>query len=113
MTDNQGNGAKIQHSTGTTTTGDLAVFDANGNVIDGGTAGKDYNFSFTGCTIPPELMHNASQLSTLRQAQHQHSQLFQMRSMSLNALRMVVLYILISPLTLHSKGLLVADLDIR
>jgi hypothetical protein len=52
MTDNQGNGAKIQHSTGTTTTGDLAVFDANGNVIDGGTAGKDYNFSFTGCTIP-------------------------------------------------------------
>jgi hypothetical protein len=36
MTDNQGNGAKVQHSTGTTTPGDLAVFDANGNLIDGG-----------------------------------------------------------------------------
>jgi hypothetical protein len=38
MTDNQGNGAKIQHSTGTTTTGHPAVYDANGNTIDGGAS---------------------------------------------------------------------------
>jgi hypothetical protein len=36
MTDNQGNGAKVQHSTGTTTTGHPATFDANGNIIDNG-----------------------------------------------------------------------------
>ena len=34
MTGNQGNGAKVQHSTGTVTTGDFASFDANGNIID-------------------------------------------------------------------------------
>lgn len=34
----QGNGAKVQLSTGTTNTGDAAVFDASGNVIDGGAA---------------------------------------------------------------------------
>lgn len=38
MTDNQGTGAKVQHSTGTITPGDGAKFDANGNVIDAGSA---------------------------------------------------------------------------
>lgn len=38
MTDNQGNGAKLQHSTGTTTSGHGAEFDANGNVVDAGSA---------------------------------------------------------------------------
>lgn len=33
----QGNGTKVQLSTGTTTTNDCAKFDANGNVIDSGT----------------------------------------------------------------------------
>ena len=37
MTDNQGNGIKVQHSTGTTTAGDIATFDANGNIIDSGS----------------------------------------------------------------------------
>lgn len=36
LTDNQGNGAKVQHSTGIVTAGDSAVFDANGNIIDAG-----------------------------------------------------------------------------
>jgi len=36
MTDNQGIGVKVQHSTGTTTTGDIASFDMNGDVIDSG-----------------------------------------------------------------------------
>jgi hypothetical protein len=34
----QGNGAKIQLSTGTTTSGNCAKFDANGNVVDNGAA---------------------------------------------------------------------------
>jgi hypothetical protein len=38
MTDNQGNGTLIQHSTGTTTAGHPAVYDANGNTIDGGAS---------------------------------------------------------------------------
>lgn len=38
MTGNQGDGTLVQHSTGTVTSGHTAVFDANGNVIDGGTA---------------------------------------------------------------------------
>ena len=33
MTGNQGNGLLVQHSTGSTTTGAPAVFDANGNII--------------------------------------------------------------------------------
>lgn len=37
LTDNQGNGAKVQHSTGTTTAGDGAKFDANGNLVDAGS----------------------------------------------------------------------------
>jgi len=37
MMDNQGNGAKVQHSTGATTANDAAVFDASGNVIDSGS----------------------------------------------------------------------------
>lgn len=32
----QGNGSKIQKSTGTTTTNDAGVYDVNGNIIDGG-----------------------------------------------------------------------------
>ena len=36
VTDNQGNGAKLQHSTGSTASGHLAKFDANGNVVDAG-----------------------------------------------------------------------------
>jgi hypothetical protein len=38
MTGNQGNGALIQHSTGTTTTNDCTKFDANGNTVDAGGA---------------------------------------------------------------------------
>lgn len=37
MTDNQGNGVKVQHSTGATTPGNGAKFDADGNVIDAGS----------------------------------------------------------------------------
>jgi hypothetical protein len=38
VTGNQGNGLFLQHSTGTTTTGHGAKFDADGNVIDAGSA---------------------------------------------------------------------------
>ncbi len=38
MTGNHGNGANVQHSTGTTATNDCAKFDANGNVVDAGSA---------------------------------------------------------------------------
>lgn len=57
LTGNQGNGAKVQHSTGSTTTDDCAKFDVNGNVVDAGSpcttaiSGTDYYFSFTGCTL--------------------------------------------------------------
>lgn len=34
MTGNQGNGTKVQHSTGSVTNGNLASFDANGNAVD-------------------------------------------------------------------------------
>jgi len=52
ITDNQGDGTKVQHSTGTTTSGDLAKFDSNGNIVDAGIAPvTDYYFSFTGCTL--------------------------------------------------------------
>lgn len=37
-TTNQGNGAKLQLSTGTTTTNDCVKFDANGNAVDNGSA---------------------------------------------------------------------------
>lgn len=37
-TTNQGNGAKLQLSTGTTTTNDCVKFDANGNTVDNGSA---------------------------------------------------------------------------
>lgn len=37
-TTNQGNGGKIQLSTGTTTTNDCVKFDANGNTVDAGSA---------------------------------------------------------------------------
>jgi hypothetical protein len=43
MTDNQGNGAKVQHSTGSVTAGDCANYDANGNTKDAGGP----------CSIPP------------------------------------------------------------
>jgi hypothetical protein len=36
LTGNQGNGSLVQHSTGGTTTSHLAMFDANGNVVDAG-----------------------------------------------------------------------------
>jgi hypothetical protein len=50
MTDNQGTGAKVQHSTGTTTTGHLASFDASGNVVDsGGTAPIARTCNANGC----------------------------------------------------------------
>lgn len=38
MTDNQGTGVKVQHSTGTTTTDDYAKFDSAGNVVDAGAS---------------------------------------------------------------------------
>ncbi len=39
MTDNQGNGTKIQHSTGAPIAGNFAKFDVNGNVVDSGASG--------------------------------------------------------------------------
>jgi hypothetical protein len=36
ITGNQGTGASVQHSTGTTTTNDCVKFDANGNTVDSG-----------------------------------------------------------------------------
>ena len=38
ITGNQGNGAKLQLSTGTTTTNDCVKYDANGNTVDAGSA---------------------------------------------------------------------------
>lgn len=38
MNANQGTGAKVQHSTGTTTTNDCVKFDATGNTVDAGAA---------------------------------------------------------------------------
>jgi hypothetical protein len=38
MTDNQGTGPKVQHSTGPTTPGNCAKFDASGNTVDAGAA---------------------------------------------------------------------------
>lgn len=38
MTANQGNGASVQHSTGSTTTNDCVKYDANGNTVDAGGA---------------------------------------------------------------------------
>jgi hypothetical protein len=52
MTDNQGNGIKVQHSTGTTTTDNCAKFDANGNVVDSGascTTGTPRTCNANGC----------------------------------------------------------------
>jgi hypothetical protein len=37
MTDNQGTGAKVQHSTGTAASGNLVMFDGSGNTVDSGT----------------------------------------------------------------------------
>lgn len=36
MNDNQGNGTKVQHSTGSVTNGNCAKYDGNGNVVDAG-----------------------------------------------------------------------------
>ena len=48
MTDNQGNGEKVQHSTGSITGGDCAKYDANGNVVDaGGPCGTPPAFTGT------------------------------------------------------------------
>jgi hypothetical protein len=56
MTGNQGNGAKIQHSTGAVTAGNCAKYDADGNLIDAGSA---CSFAFTGAsgyqTLPSGL----------------------------------------------------------
>lgn len=52
MTDNQGNGAKVQHSTGTTATDNCAKFDASGNVVDSGascSAGTPRTCNANGC----------------------------------------------------------------
>lgn len=52
LSDNQGNGAKVQHSTGTTTTGDGVKFDANGNVVDAGSpypSGTSRTCNASGC----------------------------------------------------------------
>jgi hypothetical protein len=38
LTGNQGDGVLVQHSTGTTTTGHGAMYDASGNVVDAGSA---------------------------------------------------------------------------
>lgn len=37
VTDNQGTGAKVQHSTGATTNGDAVIFDASGDTVDSGS----------------------------------------------------------------------------
>ena len=58
-TGEQGNGTKVQMSTGTTTTNDLVKYDANGNAVDSGSAGTPTstvvvtvaNASSTGTTI--------------------------------------------------------------
>lgn len=50
MTDNQGNGVKVQHSAGTVATDDCAKFDANGNTVTSG-------FS---CTAPTVRTCNAN-----------------------------------------------------
>jgi hypothetical protein len=51
----QGNGAKVQLSTGTTTTNDCVKYDANGNTIDAGAAcgsgGSSNNTTVTPVTI--------------------------------------------------------------
>lgn len=52
----QGNGAKVQLSTGTTTTNDCAKFDANGNVIDAGAACGTGSGNFT---PSPTIIANA------------------------------------------------------
>ncbi len=57
MTDNQGNGAKTQHSTGSATTDHLVKFDANGNTVDAGipaptsSVGILARWSGSSCTI--------------------------------------------------------------
>lgn len=48
-TANQGNGGKLQLSTGSTTTGHTAIYDASGNVIDSGAAPG----TFTGPLVIP------------------------------------------------------------
>lgn len=57
-TTNQGNGGKLQLSTGTTTTNDCVKFDANGNTVDAGAAcgsgsggGGTLNYSDNGVTL--------------------------------------------------------------
>jgi hypothetical protein len=51
---NQGNGTLVQHSTGSTTSGHGAMFDASGNVVDGGSpyvnTTTDYVWTFTSCS---------------------------------------------------------------
>lgn len=57
-TTNQGNGGKIQLSTGTTTTNDCAKFDANGNTVDAGgtctTGGGGTNAHLAAQVISPD-----------------------------------------------------------
>lgn len=54
MNGNQGNGTLVQHSTGTTTTNNLAKFDVNGNVVDSGvpatSTATNYIWTFTSCS---------------------------------------------------------------
>ena len=58
MTDNQGTGTKVQHSSGTTTENDTVIFDAAGNTVDSGIPSIGSNActiyastSTQGCTI--------------------------------------------------------------
>jgi hypothetical protein len=56
MTDNQGTGAKVQHSTGTVVADNFAKFDANGNTVDSGIPAATgtqilTRISFTSCTF--------------------------------------------------------------
>lgn len=55
MTANQGDGIKVQHSTGSATTDNCAKFDAAGNTVDAGIScaalnGTNYVWTFTSCS---------------------------------------------------------------
>lgn len=58
----QGNGSKVQLSTGSTTTGHVAVYDANGNVIDGG--GAPSTITSVAVSVPSGLTVSGSPCTT-------------------------------------------------
>jgi hypothetical protein len=61
VTAEQGNGAKVQLSTGSTTTGDLAKYDSNGNAIDAGSAPALSGANITSATIPKAALGFSTQ----------------------------------------------------